>query len=397
MSVVIEAATFTCATSTPVPTDVAVVVDVAASPRSATSGVNDWVSPPEWKRTVDRPSSPVVEYDTPTQSVQDHEVYMISCLPIVLARTYQPVHRPHLHPTSTLIYEQRPDNCSGTVRVIIVDWLVEIVQEFKQSQVCLHSAVNLFDRYMLQTNNSTNRPDLQCIAVTCFWLAAKFDVAGCWEPEVNDLAWITTNICTVNEIKAMEIRVLTVLNFEIGQLSLLPYEPSHAISLGRSTPTGRLITSYLMDYSLFPVALVGTHKLIIWCAATMLAKWMVHKGRLPAMQTSTDVSMVKNLTLEHPKLLKMVETVAAATSVAAAIKIQLNESLITEAHHKKFIFHQLQTTTSASVTATIGSKRKVSPTIPIPSHVRDDFDDTCTVFQEPCYKQSRTHELITLS
>lgn len=58
-------------------------------------------------------------------------------------------------------------------RLMLVDWLVEVVDEFQLSQETLYLAVALLDRFM------SAKPvlccQLQLLGVTCLWVAAKFE------------------------------------------------------------------------------------------------------------------------------------------------------------------------------------------------------------------------------
>jgi hypothetical protein len=61
-------------------------------------------------------------------------------------------------------------------RLVLVDWLVEVVDEFKLAQGTLFLAVNLVDRYL--SRRPVPRAALQLLGVTALWLASKFEVRG---------------------------------------------------------------------------------------------------------------------------------------------------------------------------------------------------------------------------
>jgi cyclin A len=56
---------------------------------------------------------------------------------------------------------------------MLVDWLVEVVDEFQLSQETLFLAITLLDRFM------SVKPvlccQLQLLGVTCLWVAAKYE------------------------------------------------------------------------------------------------------------------------------------------------------------------------------------------------------------------------------
>jgi hypothetical protein len=56
---------------------------------------------------------------------------------------------------------------------MLVDWLVEVVDEFQLSQETLFLAVTLLDRFM--SVKAVLCCQLQLLGVTCLWVAAKYE------------------------------------------------------------------------------------------------------------------------------------------------------------------------------------------------------------------------------
>lgn len=57
------------------------------------------------------------------------------------------------------------------MRVIVVDWLVEVTQEFKMSGETLHLAVNYLDRFLSRTSD-VKRCQLQLLGTSALMIAA---------------------------------------------------------------------------------------------------------------------------------------------------------------------------------------------------------------------------------
>ncbi len=53
---------------------------------------------------------------------------------------------------------------NGTMRAILIDWLVEVASEYKCQQQTLHLAVSLLDRYLCRV--PIKRSKLQLVGVT---------------------------------------------------------------------------------------------------------------------------------------------------------------------------------------------------------------------------------------
>ena len=60
-----------------------------------------------------------------------------------------------------------------TMRGILVDWLVEVAEEYELHPETLFLTVNFIDRCL--SKYSCARPQLQLVGVTCMLIAAKFE------------------------------------------------------------------------------------------------------------------------------------------------------------------------------------------------------------------------------
>ena len=56
------------------------------------------------------------------------------------------------------------------MRAILIDWLVEVAEEYKLSNECLYLCVNYLDRYLSEV--AVHRGRLQLVGVTCMLIAA---------------------------------------------------------------------------------------------------------------------------------------------------------------------------------------------------------------------------------
>jgi cyclin A len=58
-------------------------------------------------------------------------------------------------------------------RLVLVDWLIEVVDEFALSQESLYLAISLLDRFL--SLHAVQRCQLQLLGVTCLWVASKYE------------------------------------------------------------------------------------------------------------------------------------------------------------------------------------------------------------------------------
>ncbi|CAM8929998.1 unnamed protein product [Rhodiola kirilowii] len=98
------------------------------------------------------------------------------------------------------------------MRGVLVDWLVEVSDEYELRSETLYLTVSYIDRYL--SVNAVNRQKLQLLGVSCMLIAAKYEEIS--PPTVDDFCYITDNTCSKNEVVKMEAAVLKSLNFELG-------------------------------------------------------------------------------------------------------------------------------------------------------------------------------------
>lgn len=96
-------------------------------------------------------------------------------------------------------------------RLILIDWLVEVCDEFKLSQATLFLTVNIVDRYL--SRQSVPRATLQLLGVTALWIASKFEEV--YPPTLADFVDVTSHTYTAKQLKSMEAEVLKELQFTL--------------------------------------------------------------------------------------------------------------------------------------------------------------------------------------
>ncbi|OQU91386.1 hypothetical protein SORBI_3001G169800 [Sorghum bicolor] len=98
------------------------------------------------------------------------------------------------------------------MRAILVDWLVEVAEEYKLVSDTLYLTVSYVDRFL--SANALNRQRLQLLGVCAMLVASKYEEIS--PPNVEDFCYITDNTYTKQEVVKMESDILNVLKFEVG-------------------------------------------------------------------------------------------------------------------------------------------------------------------------------------
>ncbi|OEL36969.1 Cyclin-A3-1 [Dichanthelium oligosanthes] len=98
------------------------------------------------------------------------------------------------------------------MRSILVDWLVEVAEEYKLVSDTLYLTVSYIDRFL--SARSLNRQRLQLLGVSAMLIASKYEEIS--PPNVEDFCYITDNTYTKQEVVKMESDILNILKFEMG-------------------------------------------------------------------------------------------------------------------------------------------------------------------------------------
>jgi len=101
------------------------------------------------------------------------------------------------------------------MRNFLVDWLIEVHQQFSLIQETLYLTVAVLDRFLQEEGASISTKQLQLVGVTAMLIAAKYEEM--YPPEVDDFVYITDKAYKQSEILQMEIRILKTLDFDLGR------------------------------------------------------------------------------------------------------------------------------------------------------------------------------------
>ncbi|KAI8028589.1 Cyclin-A3-2 [Camellia lanceoleosa] len=108
--------------------------------------------------------------------------------------------------------EKVQNDINQTMRDILLDWLVEVAEEYKLVSDTLYLTVSYIDRFL--SHHAVSKNKLQLLGVSCMLVASKYEEIS--PPHVEDFCYITDNTYTKEEVVKMERDVLNFLNYEMG-------------------------------------------------------------------------------------------------------------------------------------------------------------------------------------
>ena len=178
------------------------------------------------------------------------------------------------------------------MRAVLIDWLIEVHQNFKLVPETLFLSINIIDTYL--SRKCIEQNNLQLLGVTSLWLACKYEEVSV--PLIRDCEYITANAYTAEQIKAMENDILKTLHYDITFPSVLAFYDLLAVNFGFSQNNyyqGR----YLMELFLLDQRITKYKPHLVACSVVYLVM-KLNKENFP------EYSLIKLYTFEDERTLK---------------------------------------------------------------------------------------------
>ncbi|XP_053256236.1 G1/S-specific cyclin-E1 [Podarcis raffonei] len=118
------------------------------------------------------------------------------------------------------LYLQRHPLLQPKMRVILLDWLMEVCEVYKLHRETFYLAQDFFDRFMATQQNIV-KTLLQLIGISSLFIAAKLEEI--YPPKLQQFAYVTDGACTEEEILSMELIIMKALNWNLSPLTVVSW------------------------------------------------------------------------------------------------------------------------------------------------------------------------------
>ncbi|KAI5404242.1 hypothetical protein KIW84_051407 [Lathyrus oleraceus] len=149
------------------------------------------------------------------------------------------------------------------MRATLVDWLVEVADEYKLLSETLHLAVSYIDRFL--SIHSLNRSELQLLGVSAMLIASKYEETT--PPKAADFC------------QKMEAQILKTLNYEMGNPNVVTFLRRFIAiaSENRKTSNSQFenLCNYLADLSLLDYECIQFKPSTVAASVIFLAKFII--------------------------------------------------------------------------------------------------------------------------
>ncbi|GMN45544.1 hypothetical protein TIFTF001_014733 [Ficus carica] len=177
---------------------------------------------------------------------------------------------------------------TASMRAMLIDWLVEVAEEYKLLPDTLFLAVHYIDRYLSGT--VVKRQRLQLLGVACMMIAAKYEEISA--PHAQEFCYVTDNTYFKEEVVQMESAVLNYLKFEMAAPTAICFLRRFVCvaQLTNEVPSMHLecMANYLAELSLLEYGMLCYAPSLIAASATFLAKYILSPLKNPWNSTLID-------------------------------------------------------------------------------------------------------------
>lgn len=198
------------------------------------------------------------------------------------------------------------------MRSILIDWLVEVSDEYRLVPDTLYLTVNFIDRYL--SESCIERQRLQLLGITCMLIASKYEEICA--PPIEQFCSITDNTYTRAEVIKMEADVLKLLHFQLSVPTIKTFLRRFirvANALYKVPPPALShLANYLAELALIEYNFLKFLPSVIAASSIFLARWTIEQSDRPW-----------NETLEHYTSYKTSEL---KPTIIALQDLQMNKS-----------------------------------------------------------------------
>lgn len=163
-------------------------------------------------------------------------------------------------------YMDTQTDITPKMRMILIDWLLEVHSKYRLCPETLHLTVNLIDRYL--SRKQITRKTLQLIGVAAMFIASKFEELT--PPVLNDWVYITDKAYTKDDVLMMECNMLSTLSFKIVVPTAAHFF-EHLAASNACDPVHRACAQYLLELGLLDIRMLQYEPSHVVGAAMLLS------------------------------------------------------------------------------------------------------------------------------
>ncbi|KAJ9094107.1 hypothetical protein QFC19_008059 [Naganishia cerealis] len=179
------------------------------------------------------------------------------------------------------------------MRPFLVDFLIEIHQQFRLRPEVLYLAMNIVDRYV--SKRVVYKKHYQLVGCAALWIAAKFEDAKDRVPTVRELADMCCKAYDETAFIQMEGHVLQTIGWTIGHPTAEAWMRMACMGNDKEDTRTQHIARFLMEITLFHREFVGIKPSVLAAGSLMVARFICGLHRHPVHRDEEDIIKVARL------------------------------------------------------------------------------------------------------
>eukprot|EP00357_Protocruzia_adherens_P002605 CAMPEP_0115028848 /NCGR_PEP_ID=MMETSP0216-20121206/36597_1 /TAXON_ID=223996 /ORGANISM="Protocruzia adherens, Strain Boccale" /LENGTH=520 /DNA_ID=CAMNT_0002405215 /DNA_START=1 /DNA_END=1563 /DNA_ORIENTATION=+ len=117
-----------------------------------------------------------------------------------------------LYSADPFYFETKQNQITWSMRVILLDWMMEVAMEFTLKRETFHYSINYVDRYLSSEENLPKK-HLQLLGVSALFIASKIEEI--YPPKITDFVRATSNAYSSEAIQDMEYKIFSALSWYV--------------------------------------------------------------------------------------------------------------------------------------------------------------------------------------
>nr|CAA12275.1 Cyclin A [Sphaerechinus granularis] len=184
-------------------------------------------------------------------------------------------------------YMRKQPDITNNMRCILIDWLVEVSEEYRLHNETLYLAAAFIDRFLSQM--SVLRAKLQLVGTASMFVASKYEEI--YPPDVKEFIYITDDTYSIKQVLRMEHLILKVLSFDLAAPTINCFLPRFLKAAQANSKTEHL-TQYLAELTLQKYDFIKYVPSMIAASRVCLANHTLNnEGWTPTMAHYTDYQL----------------------------------------------------------------------------------------------------------
>ncbi|QGR53681.1 protein kinase [Moumouvirus maliensis] len=110
-------------------------------------------------------------------------------------------------------YFEKHTTLTENMRVILLDWLMEVTLEYNCSHTCYNLSVVLLDEFLSHTDEIIEKKSLQAVGISCLNIASK--ITDTFSPHIDEFCYICANAYTADVLNMWELKILHTFKFQV--------------------------------------------------------------------------------------------------------------------------------------------------------------------------------------